>query len=40
MELYKPKWSDEIQEEWIRNVLLERTDLERTKLERTKDAMN
>ncbi len=40
MELYKPKWTDEIQEEWIRNVLLERTDLERAKLERTKDAMN
>lgn len=39
-ELYKPKWTDEIQEEWIRNVLVERTDLERTKLEKTKNAMN
>jgi predicted nucleic acid-binding protein len=40
MELYKPKWTDEIQEEWIRNILLKRTDLQRAQLERTKDVMN
>lgn len=40
MELYTPKWTDEIQEEWIRNILLKRTDLQRVQLERTKDMMN
>jgi predicted nucleic acid-binding protein len=40
IELYKPKWTDEIQEEWIRNVLLARADLDRAKLERTKEEMN
>jgi predicted nucleic acid-binding protein len=32
--------SDRIQEEWIRNLLLNRQDLKRESLERTKDAMN
>jgi hypothetical protein len=40
MDLYKPKWTDEIQNEWIDNLLLKREDLERKKLEKTKDAMN
>jgi predicted nucleic acid-binding protein len=38
--LHKPKWTDRIQEEWIRNLLLNRQDLKRETLERTKDAMN
>lgn len=40
LDLYKPKWSDEIQNEWIDNLLLKRTDLTRHKLEKTRDAMN
>lgn len=38
--LYKPKWTDEIQEEWIRNLLLKRTDLKRESLEKTREAMD
>ena len=33
--LFNPFWSDEIQEEWIRNLLEKRPDLKRGKLERT-----
>jgi len=40
LDLYKPKWTDEIQNEWIDNLLLKRHDLTRDKLEKTKDAMN
>lgn len=40
LELFKPKWTSDIQEEWIRNILLKRTDLKRAQLERTKDMMN
>ncbi|MEO8823511.1 MAG: hypothetical protein ABI366_08035 [Ginsengibacter sp.] len=40
LELFKPKWISDIQEEWIRNILLKRTDLKRAQLERTKDMMN
>lgn len=40
LELYKPKWTSEIQEEWISNLLLKRTDLKRENLEKTRDAMN
>lgn len=39
-DFYIPKWSDRIQEEWISNLLLNRTDLKREDLERTKAAMN
>jgi predicted nucleic acid-binding protein len=39
-DLYRAKWSDEIHEEWIRNVLLSRPDLSREQLERTRDLMN
>jgi predicted nucleic acid-binding protein len=40
VELYKPKWTAEIQEEWIKNLLLKRTDLKRGNLEKTRDAMD
>ncbi|MDP2189167.1 MAG: PIN domain-containing protein [Sphingobacteriaceae bacterium] len=38
--LYKPKWTAEIQEEWSRNLLLNRADLKKEQLEATKHAMN
>lgn len=38
--LYRPHWTDLIQEEWIRNLLANRPDLKRKDLERTKKAMN
>lgn len=40
LDLYKPMWTDEIQNEWIDNLLLKRVDLVRDKLEKTKAAMN
>ena len=39
-DLFRPRWSDEIHEEWIRNVLADRPDLTREQLERTRDLMN
>jgi hypothetical protein len=39
-ELYAAKWTDEIHNEWIRNVLKVRTDLEATQLQRTRQLMN
>ncbi len=39
-DLYQPKWTELIQEEWVGNLLLNREDLDREKLERTKQAMN
>ncbi|MEN6493880.1 MAG: hypothetical protein ABFD16_06270 [Thermoguttaceae bacterium] len=38
--LFRAKWSDEIHEEWIRNLLQNRTDLRREQLERTRKLMN
>jgi len=38
--LYHPKWTDEIQEEWIRNLLLNRPDLTKSKLNKTQEAMD
>lgn len=38
--LYTPKWTDEIQEEWTRNLLLNRPDLTKEQLQKTIDAMN
>lgn len=38
--LYKPKWSDEIQDEWTRNLLLKRPDLDQGQLQLTIEAMN
>jgi hypothetical protein len=40
LDLYKPKWTKEIQEEWINNLLLKREDLKRGNLEKTRDAMD
>jgi predicted nucleic acid-binding protein len=40
LELYKPKWTNDIQEEWIRNLLINRPDLKRENLELTQNAMN
>jgi predicted nucleic acid-binding protein len=39
-DLYRPRWTDAIHEEWIRNLLESRPDLRRTQLERTRDLMN
>ena len=38
--LYQPKWTEEIHEEWIRNVLKDRPDLTRDQLRRTRELMN
>jgi predicted nucleic acid-binding protein len=40
LEIYSPKWSEIIQEEWIRNLLENRADLSKRKLRRTAQAMN
>jgi predicted nucleic acid-binding protein len=39
-DLFQPKWSDAIHEEWITNLLSNRSDLRRKDLEMTRDAMN
>jgi PIN domain len=39
-DVYRPRWTDAIHEEWIRSVLERRPDLRRTQLERTRDLMN
>lgn len=39
-DLYRAKWTNEIHEEWICNVLKNRKDLTREKLEITRDKMN
>ena len=39
-DLFRARWTDQIHEEWIRNVLKERSDLTRDMLERTRDLMN
>ncbi len=38
--LYRPKWTDKIQEEWTRSLLLNRPDLLVAQLQKTTDAMN
>ncbi|SEM41465.1 PIN domain-containing protein [Chitinophaga rupis] len=38
--LYKPKWTDEIQQEWISNLLINRPALSESKLRKTVKAMN
>jgi hypothetical protein len=40
LDLYHAKWTDQIHEEWIGNLLLNRPDLTREKLELTKSLMN
>ena len=39
-ELYIPKWTDKIHEEWTRNLLLNRPDLTASQLSRTTKAMS
>jgi hypothetical protein len=39
-DIYHARWTNAIQEEWIRSVLKNRPDLTRTQLERTRDLMN
>lgn len=39
-DLFQPKWSNRIHEEWIGNLLKNRIDLTRAKLENTKNLMN
>jgi predicted nucleic acid-binding protein len=39
-DLFRAKWTDQIHEEWIRNVLKDRTDLTLEQLTSTKDLMN
>ncbi len=39
-ELFVPKWSQTIQNEWTRNLLLNRPDLRKEQLKRTENAMN
>ncbi len=39
-DLYRAKWTDQIHDEWMRNLLEERPDLTRKQLERTRDLMN
>lgn len=38
--LFRARWTDQIHEEWIRNLLKKRPDLSREKLERTRTLMN
>lgn len=38
--LFRAKWSDAVQEEWIRNLRENRPELTRERLERTRDLMN
>lgn len=37
--LYQPKWTEKIHEEWIRNVLANRPDLTLAQLTRTRELM-
>jgi hypothetical protein len=39
-DLFRARWSNDIHEEWIRNLLEDRPDLTREQLERTRDKMN
>jgi len=38
--MFRAKWSAEVHEKWIRNLLINRPDLTRAQLERTRDLMN
>lgn len=40
LNLYKPKWSPAIQDEWIRKLMINRPDLTKEALEKTKAAMD
>ena len=38
--VFRAKWSADVHEEWIRNLLMDRPDLTRAKLERTRQLMD
>jgi predicted nucleic acid-binding protein len=38
--LFRARWTTEIHEEWMRNLLEQRKDLKRERIERTRDLMN
>ena len=40
IEVYQPKWTALIQEEWIHNLLAKRKDINRNQLDKTVEAMN
>jgi hypothetical protein len=40
LDLFRPKWTATIQDEWIRNLLINRPDLQRKQLQRTASMMN
>ena len=39
-DLYQAKWTNDIHDEWIRNLLKNRPDITKAKLEKTKEKMN
>ena len=39
-DVFRPKWTNRIHDEWIENLLRNRPDLSRAQLERTRDLMN
>jgi predicted nucleic acid-binding protein len=39
-ELLRPRWTAQIHEEWMRNLLVDRPELERAKIERRRDMMD
>jgi hypothetical protein len=39
-DLFRAKWTNEIHDEWIRNLLMNRPDLKKERLQRTRDLMN
>ena len=39
-DLFRARWTDDIHDEWIRNLLADRQDLKRDQLERTRQLMN
>jgi hypothetical protein len=39
-DLFRAKWTNEIHEEWIRNLLINRTEIKREQLEKIRDMMN
>jgi len=40
VEVFQPKWTQQIHDEWIRNLLMNRKDLTRTQLTKTQQAMD
>ena len=40
LDLFRARWTEQIHEEWMRNLLVNRPDLDRKALERVRDLMN